>query len=105
VAPPAAPPAPPKIVLPSSDADYLHNPKPLYPKMSVKLGEQGTVRILVFVGADGSAQKVEIQKTSGYDRLDQAALAAIRHWRFVPGKRDGVPEAASLIVPMPFVLE
>lgn len=104
VAPPAAPPAPPKIVPPSSDANYLNNPKPAYPRMSRSLGEQGTVQVLVYVGADGNAQKVEIKKSSGYDRLDQAALAAIAHWRFVPGKRDGVPEAAFVIVPMPFSL-
>lgn len=105
VAPPAAPPAPPKIVAPSSDANYLNNPRPAYPSMSKRLGEQGTVQVLVHVSADGNAQKVEIKKSSGFDRLDQAALAAIAKWRFVPGKRDGVPEAAWVIVPMPFSLD
>ena len=39
--------------LPSSDADYLQNPKPPYPSMSKKLNEQGTVIMRVLIGADG----------------------------------------------------
>jgi len=104
-APPAAPPAPPKVELPSSDAAYLSNPKPPFPPISKRLGEQGTVRVRVLVGVDGLPQKVEIAQSSGYERLDQTALRATLGWRYVPGKRGGVPEPMWVIVPMPFVLE
>ena len=103
--PTPAPPAPAKITLPSSDADYLSNPKPKYPTMSLKMGEQGTVKIRVFVSAEGMPQKIELSQSSGYDRLDQAALASVPKWRFVPGKRGGVPEGMWFVVPIPFIIE
>lgn len=103
-APVAAPPAP-KVELPSSDADYLQNPKPGYPAMSKRLGEQGKVVVRVLIGVDGTAQKAEIRQSSGFDRLDQAALATTQRWRYVPGKRGGVAEAMWFNVPINFVLE
>lgn len=104
-APPAPPPAPVKVELPSSDADYLQNPKPAYPPISKRLGEQGKVVVRVLIGADGNAQKAEIRQSSGFERLDQAALATVLKWRYVPGKRGGVAEAMWFNVPINFVLE
>ncbi len=102
---PPAPPAPPKIDLPSSDAAYLNNPKPTYPAISKRLGEQGKVVLRVLIGTDGLPQKVEISKSSGFDRLDRQAQEAVMRWRFVPGKRNGVPETMWNLVPVNFVLE
>ena len=106
---PAAPqaPAPARIELPSSDAAYLNNPRPSYPALSRRLGEQGKVIVRVLIGVDGTAQQAEIAKSgsSGYERLDQAALATVRSWRYVPGKRNGVAEAMWFNVPINFVLE
>ncbi len=103
VAPAAAPAA--KVELPSSDAEYLHNPKSEYPRISRQRNEQGRVLVSVFIGADGVAQKAEIKVSSGFDRLDQAALATVKSWRYVPGKRAGVAEAMWFTVPINFVLE
>ncbi len=100
-----APVAPPKVELPSSDADYLQNPKAAYPPMSKRLNEQGRVVVRVLIGVDGNAKQVEIRQSSGFDRLDQAALATAQSWRYVPGKRGGVPEAMWFNVPINFVLE
>lgn len=104
---PAAPqaPAPARIELPSSDAAYLNNPKPSYPALSRRLGEQGKVVVRVLIGVDGTAQQAEIRTSSGYERLDQAALATVRSWRYVPGKRNGTAEAMWFNVPINFVLE
>jgi len=105
---PAAPPAPPapvRVELPSSDADYLNNPKPAYPPLSKRLGEQGKVVVRVLIGVDGAPQKAEIRTSSGFERLDQAALATVLRWRYVPGKRAGVAEAMWFNVPINFVLE
>lgn len=102
---PAAPPAPARLEPPSSDAAYLNNPKPPYPALSKRLGEQGKVVLRVLIGVDGTAQQAEIRTSSGYERLDQAALATVLKWRYVPGKRGGVPEAMWFNVPINFVLE
>jgi len=90
------------VELPSSKAEYLNNPKPRYPTASLRLEEQGRVVIHVFIGKDGVPQKIEIGTSSGYTRLDRAALEAIKEWRFVPGTRAGLPEAMWLDVPLVF---
>lgn len=100
-----APAAPPKVEFSSSDADYLNNPKPPYPPLSKRMGEQGRVVIRTLIAADGTATDASIFKSSGFDRLDQAALATARKWRYAPGKRAGVAEAMWFNVPFNFVLE
>ncbi len=102
---PAAPPAPAAVQLPSSDADYLQNPKPTYPPLSKRLGEQGKVIVRVLIGADGQPKKAEPKQSSGFERLDQAALTTVMKWRYVPGKRGGVAEDMWFNVPINFVLE
>lgn len=102
---PVAPPAPPKVELPSSDAHYLNNPPPPYPQMSKRLREQGRVVLRVHISADGIATRAEIQTSSGFPRLDDTALQTVLRWRYVPGKRAGVPEAMSYLIPIDFRLE
>jgi protein TonB len=93
------------VELPSSKADYLHNPPPDYPRMSKRLGEQGKVVLKVLIGTDGAPQKVELVTSSGFERLDKSALDAAMRWRYVPGKRGGVAEAMWYQVPIQFTLE
>lgn len=102
---PIAPPPPPKVELPSSSADYLQNPEPPYPPMSKRLGEQGKVVVRVLIGVDGTAKDAQLRQSSGYERLDKVALETVRRWRYVPGKRNGVPEDMWFNVPINFVLE
>ena len=93
------------VQLPSSNADYLQNPPPPYPPISHRLNEQGRSTIRVLIGADGQPQRAEIAKSSGFERLDQAAMATVMRWRYVPGKRGGVPEPMWFNVPINWVLE
>ena len=102
---PVAAPAAPAVQLPSSDADYLQNPRPPYPAISRRMNEQGKTTVRVLIGADGQPQRAEISKSSGFTRLDDAALATVMRWRFVPGKRGGVAEAMWFNVPINWVLE
>lgn len=93
------------VVLPSTSADYLNNPAPPYPRQSKRLGEQGTVIIRVLITPEGRAEKAEIRTSSGYLRLDETALSTVQRWRFVPGQRNGAPEAMWFNVPIRFVLD
>ena len=102
---PVAAPAQPAVQLPSSDADYLQNPRPPYPAISRRLNEQGKTTVRVLIGIDGQPQRAEISKSSGFARLDDAAVATVMRWRFVPGKRGGVAEAMWFNVPINWVLE
>ena len=102
---PISPPATLAVQMPSSDADYLQNPSPAYPSISRRLNEQGRTTVRVLIGADGQPQRAEIGKSSGFSRLDDAALATVMRWRYVPGKRGGVAETMWFNVPINWVLE
>ena len=109
-APPAlaevsAPPAPLTVTQPIFNADYLNNPAPLYPTLSRRYGEQGKVVLRVLVNARGTADEVQIFTSSGFRRLDEAALEAVRRWKFVPAKRGAEAVQAWVRIPIPFILE
>ena len=97
--------AAPALVQARFDADYLHNPKPVYPPMSRRFGEEGKVLLKVRVTPQGTAEQVDIQTGSGYSRLDSAAREAVQRWRFVPARRGDAAVAASVIVPNTFALD
>ena len=80
------------------------NPKPEYPFVARNRGYQGRVVVQVDVLPDGTAGSVELTSSSGYDSLDAAALRTVRHWRFVPARRNGRPVAAAVTVPVLFKL-
>jgi protein TonB len=104
-APPAAPAPAPKVELPRSDADYLNNPPPPYPPVSKRMGEQGRVMVRVCVDEKGIPQKSELQKSSGFERLDSTAVATTMRWRYKPGTRGGIPEALCALIPIDFRLD
>lgn len=85
-------------------AAYLQNPAPAYPMLSRRRREQGTVQLQVWVTTGGRAEKVEVVKSSGFERLDAAALATVKQWRFIPARRGEVAVASSVFVPIVFVL-
>jgi len=105
-APPvAAPPAPVQSTQPRFDAEYLDNPKPPYPPLSRRMGEQGRVVLRVHVAPDGAAGEVRLQASSSSQRLDESALATVRRWKFVPARRGTEAVAAWVLVPIAFTLK
>jgi periplasmic protein TonB len=104
-APVAAAPAAVPVTAARFDADYLKNPPPAYPALSRRMREEGKVLLLVQVSAKGLATDVRIRQSSGFSRLDDAALEAVRQWHFVPAKRGDEAIAASVIVPILFRIE
>lgn len=102
---PAAPPAPAQpVVLPRSDAAHLNNPAPAYPSMSRRMGEQGQVQLDVYILPDGSVGEIKLRRSSGHARLDQAALDAVRHWRYQPARRGDQPIPWWYVQPVLFTL-
>lgn len=89
----------------SARPDYGVNPKPPYPMLARRRGEQGIVLLRVHVRADGSVAAAEIKQSSGSTLLDDSALQTVREsWRFMPARLDGVPVESWVEVPIRFVL-
>ena len=99
------PAAPISTTAPIFSAGYLRNPPPPYPPQSKRRNEEGKVFLRVYVNAEGAAEKIELQTSSGWPRLDQAAQDTVRSWRFIPAKQGDQAVAAWVIVPINFVLE
>jgi protein TonB len=105
-APPAppAPPPPPRMIPPSA-IQYAVLPDIVYPSASRRLGEQGLVVVAVYMDTAGVPQQVQVVQSSGFDRLDRAALAGVRTARFRPYTENGQPVAGWARIPIPFELE
>ena len=78
-----APAAPSKAPAPTCVEDYISQPKPPYPRLSKSLGEQGTSSIRVLFSPSGLPLKAELLSSSGFERLDKAAVDGAMSWRFV----------------------
>lgn len=79
--------------------------KPAYPTASRRMEEEGTVSLRFLVGVDGLVIQSEIEKSSGYKRLDDAALAGLSKCRFQPATFGGVPEQAWASMKYTWLLE
>jgi protein TonB len=101
---PAPAPAHEPIVAPRFDAAYLDNAPPAYPTLARQYREQGVVMLNVRVTASGRADAVEIRKSSGSPRLDDAARAAVSNWRFIPARQGDTAITAWVVVPVRFSL-
>lgn len=99
-------PAPaPSPLVPPHPAGYQANPKPSYPTLSRRMGEEGTVRLNILVNPDGSVARLELAQSSGHPRLDRSAMDTVQSsWKFEPAHQSGRPVAAWVIVPIQFAL-
>jgi TonB family protein len=84
--------------------DYKINPKPRYPMIARRSGYQGVVLLRVWVMENGKVGKIELERSSGYEMLDQSAIDAVKGWVFIPGKKNGVPISSWVMVPIKFQL-
>lgn len=94
----------PVVEPPKFGAAYLNNPAPKYPTSSRRAGEQGRVLLKVLVSEHGTPEEIELDTSSGSERLDQAAMEAVRKWSFIPAKRSNQPISAYVLVPVKFSL-
>lgn len=75
------------VTPPQEDAHQLNNPRPAYPSISRSRREEGTVLLEVLILANGTVGEVRIKESSGYSRLDQTAMRAVKRWRYLPARR------------------
>lgn len=85
--------------------DYFQNPPPEYSEFARQMRQEGIVMLSVDVNKEGYPVSVEIIRSSGFRLLDQAALKAVRYWRFQPGSIGSVPIESTVTVPIRFRLE
>lgn len=86
-------------------ARYLESMRPPYPKRAREMGWEGTVVLRVEVKPDGTVGAASVHRTSGYLTLDEAALIAVKRWRFAP-PTDGAFSFATVVdVPVRFDLK
>ena len=84
--------------------DYAYNPQPDYPLLLREQGVGGVVWLRVWVGSDGHPGEIKLAKGSGYRLLDDAALLAVRHWRFIPAQNGELRLASWVEFPVRFTL-
>jgi periplasmic protein TonB len=78
---------------------------PAYPALSRRLGEEGKLVLRVELDESGRVSMAEIVDSSGYKRLDEAAMVAVKSWRCNPPERNGLPVRAIALQPFNFVLQ
>jgi protein TonB len=107
---PAPPPPPPKPAGPVVLSGELaiacpQRMPPAYPSLSRRLGEEGKTVLRVELDQTGKVDRASIKTSSGYSRLDEAAISAVRSWHCNPAMRDGEAVRAVAIQPFNFVLQ
>lgn len=90
-------------ILPASPDDRFRNRPPIYPVEAEMRGEHGMVVVMIHVSEGGVASSVDVAQSSGVAVLDQAAVDAVRKWRFRPALRQG--RAVPFDMPFRFVFE
>lgn len=93
------------VYLPDAYAKELNNPKPPYPAISRRLGEQGRVQLKLCVSAHGELDLIQLEQSSGYSRLDQIAIETVGRWKFMPAKQGVQAIAMCYQLPIQFTLE
>lgn len=81
----------------------LLNPAPTYPREALARRLEGVVLLQVEVDAAGEVTDVKLVRTSGVRSLDDAALAAVRQWRFLPARNPDTPPRR-VNIPIEFVI-
>jgi protein TonB len=90
---------------PDYQAAYLNNPLPAYPMVARRMGWQGKVVLNVEVLESGLPGQIKLYQSSGRDVLDNAAMQAVRSWRFAPARKNGQVITKWFLVPIPFILK
>ena len=88
-----------------TEVTYAKANPPTYPPQSAARREDGTTIIKVALDDKGVPLNVVVEKSSGSEALDEAAVAAVKEWRFNPSLCDGVAVEGQVLVPVDFVMD
>ncbi|EAQ78342.1 energy transducer TonB [Blastopirellula marina] len=80
------------------------NAAPGYPPTSQARREEGRVLLRLTISETGEVAAAKIHQSSGFMRLDQAALVAVRQWKFTPAQSEGQDVATRVVIPVSFSL-
>jgi TonB family protein len=78
---------------------------PRYPENSLRLREVGEVLMRVEVSAEGRPKSVAIERSNAGERLEKAAMAAVKKWTFIPESVGGRPVPATVLAPVNFCID
>jgi len=79
---------------------------PEYPPSELRAGHEGTVYLELYVLPDGRVGEARVKTSSGYPRLDEAAISHVkRTYRLTPAMEDGKPVADWVVLPVVFKIE
>lgn len=87
-----------------SAPNYGMNPLPKYPLLAREKGYEGTVYLRVLVRADGRVERLAVDRSSGYEILDRAAVDSVKGWAFFPAKKGGKSVESWVLLPVKFAL-
>jgi protein TonB len=79
-----------------------YNLPPAYPTDALLAGIEGRVLLRASIDSNGRVDDLAIERSSGWPSLDDAALTAVRRWRFLPARRRGIAVAFEVVVPVRF---
>jgi protein TonB len=80
--------------IPDGEAHPLGKIEPVYPPLSRKLGEEGEAVLALAIDESGRVTEALVEKSSGYERLDEAAKQALLAASFEPARKNGVALAS-----------
>jgi protein TonB len=86
----------------STELTALETPPPQYPMDAACNGNGGTSTLKVTVGTEGAPTDVVVFRGSGIASLDDAAVAAVKNWKFKPATRGGQSVSQTINVPVNF---
>lgn len=87
-----------------TQSDYLSNPAPVYPRLARQQGWEGVVMLRTLVRADGAVENIEVEASAGHQLLDDAAVSAVRHWKFLPARFGRLAVSSAVRIPVRFRL-
>lgn len=84
--------------------NYLSNPAPVYPRLARQQGWEGVVMLRVLVRADSTVEDIEVEASTGRQILDDAAVSAVRRWKFLPARLGRLALSSTVRIPVRFRL-